>query len=277
MPDETRTYDILQVLGEGGQAQVRLLREQRTGKVFAGKFLREFWDPVARDRFREEASRQMRVAGVGVVPIVDFNLDREQPFLVLEYMPKGSLAEELRRRRQFSLVDALLAAREIAGALIQLHAKGVVHRDVKPGNVLRGSNGTLLLSDLGLGATMSPSKHVNAAGFAGTPAYAAPEQHKGIAVPTSDIFALGVTLHELVTGSTSLLNTRAPRKIQELVARMIQLDYSSRPCAVHTYWALHAALEEAKVAAAKANRLIGQTVAVGAVIGLALWGAAQSA
>lgn len=190
-----------------GQATVRLIRKRSTGELFAGKFLREHWDEFARAAFKNEGLRQARLMGPGVVRVYDYNFDAPEPFIVLQYMPRGSLAKELAARRRIPLLEALQITQEIARLLSHLHAKNVVHRDVKPGNVLRGTDGQLLLNDFGLGATMSIGEYVTAGGFVGTRPYAAPEQSANFAVPTSDVYPLGVMLAEMLTGSPVLVGT----------------------------------------------------------------------
>ena len=164
MTDEQNSFlfDIVRSIGHGGQADVYLLRNRASGSVFAGKFLREAWDPFAREQFRNEAERQARVAGRNVVPIVAWNLEAERPFVVLEFMPHGSLADEIMRRGRLPPRDALVAIRAIAVAVAELHSRGVVHRDLKPGNILRASDGRLVLNDLGIAATMTFSEYVRA-------------------------------------------------------------------------------------------------------------------
>jgi eukaryotic-like serine/threonine-protein kinase len=257
-------YDVFDVLGEGGQAQVRLIRERTTLKVYAGKFLREKWDPSARQRFKEEGLRQARVAGPGVVPVVDFNFDCETPFLVLEYMPRGCLAEELKNRRSFPILEALCAAREIAAALSHLHAKGVIHRDVKPANVLRDGNGRLLLNDLGFGATMLVPSAVVETMFGGTPAYAAPEQRANFVAPASDVYALGITLHELITGSRVLNGSRPPAEVVPLIAAFTRGNHRERPSAFDAYHALDAVIKRVEKRQQEERKTAQRVLAFGA-------------
>jgi serine/threonine protein kinase len=229
-------FDIGHSIGHGGQADVYLVRLRSTGGVYAGKFLREAWDPMAREQFRNEALRQNRIAGKHVVPIIAWNLHAEQPFLILEYMPHGSLADEVVRRGTFAPTEALATMRELAVALAELHARGVVHRDMKPGNVLRGADGRWKLNDFGFAATMTFAEYVRAPGFVGTPAYAAPEQSRGLCSPKSDVFALGVILYELLIGVPGPRTTRlsqvlgpAARQIDILVDRMCAVEVALRP------------------------------------------------
>jgi len=229
-------FDIGHSIGQGGQADVFLVRLRATGGVYAGKFLREAWDPTARQQFRNEALRQNRIAGKHVVPIIAWNLDAEKPFLILEYMPNGSLADEVKRRGRFAPAEALATMRELAVALADLHGRGVIHRDMKPGNVLRASDGRWKLNDFGFAATMTFAEYVRAPGFVGTPAYAAPEQVRGLCFPRSDVFALGVILYELLRGVPGPRTTRlsqvlgpAARQIDILIDRMCAVEVALRP------------------------------------------------
>src|SRR5262249_45520836 len=136
----------------------------------------------------------------------------------------------------------LHTTREIAALLIDLHHKGVVHRDLKPANLLRHTDGRLLLNDLGLGATMGLGAFVMANGFRGTPAYAAPEQHANFVVFASDIYALGIILHELVTGSRDLRGNLAPARLMPLIASFTHPNYQHRPSAYDACLALDIAM-----------------------------------
>jgi serine/threonine protein kinase len=224
-------FDLGHSLGHGGQADVYLLRLRATGSVFAGKFLREAWDPFAREGFVKEAQRQARVAGDHVVRIVTWNFEAEKPFVVMEYMPRGSLAKEVEQRGGFTVIEAIDAVRRIAVGLADLHAKGVIHRDVKPGNVLVGNDGRLLLSDLGLAATMTFTEFVQARGLVGTEGYAAPEQYQGLAFPQSDVFALGKILRELILSRPDGVVAQLGQRALLVADRFSTNDWRSRPSA----------------------------------------------
>jgi serine/threonine protein kinase len=226
-------FDLLHLIGQGGQADVLLARMRILGGHFACKMLREFRDPLAREQFKREGVRQHRIASDHVVRVIAQNFDAERPFIILEYMPKGSLADEIKRRARFPLAEALSIVRRVAVALADLHAKRVVHCDLKPGNILIAPDGSLKLNDLGLAATIDLTQHVRAPGFVGTPAYAAPEQWKGIASAKSDVFALGVILGELLLGTPStaslLLDGGIPIDVRMLIARLCAEDAAQRP------------------------------------------------
>jgi serine/threonine protein kinase len=156
-------YEILGFIASGGQADVFLLRHVVCGLRCAGKFLREHWDPIAREMFRKEAERHARVAGPHVAPLLAYDCDAPQPFMVLEFMPNGSLADEIARRPQgFGFGEALAIGAKLAEALADAHAKGVAHCDFKPGNVLHDAAGRWVLSDFGVAATVGPHEMVRA-------------------------------------------------------------------------------------------------------------------
>jgi len=265
-------YDLLQVIDEGGQATIRLVRKRSSGELLVGKFLREHWDPIARENFRAEGLRQARLVGPGVVPIYDYNFTADQPFIVLEYMPRGSFAKELALRGKLPLLEALRTAQEIASLLSHLHAKHVIHRDLKPGNVLRGKDGRLLLNDFGLGATISAGEYVTAGGFVGTPRYASPEQHANYATPASDLYALGVMLAEMVTGNSALVGMRAPAEAVEIIARLTKADPRQRPDAYTTYHLIESKIKTVEMRMrkrqAEMNRVVGQVTLAGIAVGL---------
>lgn len=247
-------FDVIGPLGSGGQADVLLVRLRTTGGFYACKLLREAWDPFAREQFRREGLRQQRVAGEHVVPVIAFNFDAERPFIVLEYMPHGSLADELGRRGRLGAIEALSMLKQVAVALANLHARGVVHRDVKPGNILLSRDGQLKLNDLGLAATLTSSEHIRASCFAGTPAYAAPEQMLGLASPKSDVFALGVMLHEFVVGVPSprsvvpsALLGPASQHINGLIGRLCRSNARERPSASEVVGLLDEALRAVRM------------------------------
>jgi serine/threonine protein kinase len=224
-------FDVLKHLDSGGQADVKLLRLRATGGIYAGKFLRAARDPDARDAFRKEAERQARVAGNHVVPIVTWDLNAERPFVVMRFMPRGSLAKEIERRGGFSVPQALETAHKIAIALADLHARQVVHRDLKPGNVLIDADGRLRLSDLGIAATLTVNEFVRARGFVGTEGYAAPEQYMGLAFPRSDVFALGKILRELVLSRADGALVSLGQQALRLADRLSMQEVNSRPSA----------------------------------------------
>jgi eukaryotic-like serine/threonine-protein kinase len=248
-------YVVVRYVDGGGQADVYELRHAAGGR-YAGRVLREAWDPVARDEFRKTIYRQLRAAGPRVVPVLAFDADGPQPFMVLEYMPNGSLADEiLRRPGGFPLVEALSIAESLAHGLADAHAKDLMHGDFKPGNVLKNAAGTWKLNDFGSAVTVDAKEILRATRWVGTPAYAAPEQFLGRALHASDVYALGVVLFELLTGSCVIdfgalvgvtsRHGQAGAGLSGLIARLTAREPQLRPSAPEAIALLRDALRRA--------------------------------
>lgn len=241
-PEIGPEYVLVRYIASGGQADVFEARHKRGGGRFAVRLLREAWDDIACDEFKKSAERQIRAAGPRVVRVLACDLDASHPFMVLEYMPRGSLADEICRRTEgFTLSEALAISRSLAVALSDAHAKNLAHGDFKPGNVLRNSAGAWILSDFGCAITVGPAEVLRAQRWLGTPTYAAPERFRGEACLASDVYGLGVVLRELIAGSadapdgvlTELVARHGTKAagLPELIARLTALDHRQRPTA----------------------------------------------
>lgn len=198
------SYELVRRLGEGGMAQVYLARDVRLGREVAVKVL----DARLADRpgFRERFLREARVAAAldhpNIVPLYDFGDLEHLLYLVMPYVSGGNLQDAL-RRAPLPTGEVVTYGSQIADALEYAHKRGVIHRDVKPANMLVHADGRLMLSDFGLakiigssGRPAAPRGHPDA----GTPEYMAPEQIEGRTDARSDIYALGVVLYLLLTG-----------------------------------------------------------------------------
>jgi serine/threonine-protein kinase len=155
-----------------------------------------------RMRFLNEAQAAGRLHHAGIVAIFDVgeNPENQDPYIVLEYVAGESLNRLLAREKKLPLAKALQLAEEIAGALDYAHAQGVVHRDIKPGNILVTEDGHAKIADFGI-AKLNLAHFTLPGRVMGTPAYMAPEQLSGEGVDgRSDLFSLGVILYALVTG-----------------------------------------------------------------------------
>lgn len=199
------SYELLRRLGEGGMAQVYLARDIRLGREVAVKVL----DPKLAERpgFRERFMREARVAAAldhpNIVPLFDFG-DTEALYLVMPYVSGGSLQDML-PHTPLPIGEVVKYGSQIADALEYAHQRKVVHRDVKPANMLAHADGRLMLSDFGLAKIVSVTRELTAATprnrpDAGTPEYMAPEQVTGNSDSRSDIYGLGVVLYLLLTG-----------------------------------------------------------------------------
>ncbi|WP_052385075.1 serine/threonine-protein kinase [Streptomyces sp. NRRL F-2890] len=201
-PREMAGYELLARIGSGGMGSV-YLSYTRGGQPVALKVVRgEFAeDPDFRRRFAAEVRAARRVQGLYTVPVLDSNTEGAAPWLATAYVPGLSLAEALRRHGPLPLETVLLLVAGVAEALISIHAVGVVHRDLKPGNVLLATEGPKVI-DFGIAQAADSTALTGTDVRVGTPAYMAPEQIMGNppAGPGTDVFALGIIAHFAATG-----------------------------------------------------------------------------
>lgn len=195
-------YEIIAELGRGGMATVYHAHDPRFKRVVAIKVLpREYLhDPTFRARFEREARTIAALEHPAIVPVYDFGEEDEQPYLVMRFMPGGSLTERI-AKGPVSLEEVIRIMTWIAPAIDEAHAAGVIHRDIKPSNILFDRHGNPCLSDFGIVKLVEPTVHQTTAGIVGTPAYMAPEvtEPKGLS-PLVDIYALGVMLFQILSG-----------------------------------------------------------------------------
>ncbi len=196
-------YELQRRLGEGGMAQVYLARDSRLGREVAVKVLDR--KLAERPGFRERFMREARVAAgldhPNIVPLYDFGED-EALYLVMPYISGGSLQDML-ARAPLPVGEVVIYGSQIADALEYAHQRKVIHRDVKPANMLLHADGRLMLSDFGLAKIVQTTHTLSAPRNrpdAGTPEYMAPEQVVGSSDARSDIYGLGVVLYLLLTG-----------------------------------------------------------------------------
>jgi hypothetical protein len=223
-------YELLHRLGGGGMGEVHLAREYATSRLVAMKFLRHPADRAAFDRFLVELRALARVEHAGVVRVFAADFLRSDPFFTMEYVPGGSLGAKL---VSDGPLDPREAARLLAAAARAVHAAhetGVIHRDLKPGNILLSEDGTPKVSDFGLAKrTDRDDGLTTTSGPVGTPSYMAPEQasrHYGPPGPRADVYGLGATLYHLLTGRPPFSGSPA-----EVVTRVLT-TVPARPRAI---------------------------------------------
>lgn len=237
-------------------------------------------------RFRREAQAQAKLRHRNVVPVHVIDEHDGVTFLVMDYVEGTTVSELLQSAGRLTEARALQIARAVVAALAAAHERGLVHRDVKPSNVLLDTKGDVLLADFGLARTMddlapgagavtSSTEWPRTVGVVGTPAYLSPEQVRGEpADHRSDMYALGVTLYELVTGkrpppARADDPARAPARpsdlvkatssaVDELCARLLAPSPDDR---FATYRELAAAIDEAELAATRPAPLFRRAVA----------------
>jgi serine/threonine-protein kinase len=199
-------YEIHRRLARGGMAEVYLARDRALDRPVAVKILfSEFaTDPAFVERFRREAQAAANLTHPNIVAVYDWGTEDGTYFIVMEMVDGQSLAEVMRSAGPLHPRRAAEIAFEVAGALGFAHANGVVHRDVKPGNVLIAGNGVAKVTDFGIARAMSSATGDNltqAGSVMGTATYFSPEQAQGFAVDArSDLYSLGVVLFEMVAG-----------------------------------------------------------------------------
>jgi eukaryotic-like serine/threonine-protein kinase len=210
-------YRVLERLGAGGMATVYLAEDQRLGRKVAVKRLHSDSPEDAAQRFEREAKVGASLSHPNLVTVFDTVADDEGVLIVMEYVEGENLAELMARER-VPAEQAVSIIRQAAGALDHAHQAGVVHRDVKPPNILISPDGKAKVVDLGI-ATASERTQITAAGTVlGTPSYMAPEQLEGGKITKAvDIYALGAVAFELLSGRKARQG-RTPVEIAHQIA-----------------------------------------------------------
>lgn len=197
-------YQVEELLGSGGMASVWRARDERLGRLVAIKVLHQHLDltPVARERFRREARIAAQVLHENVVQTFDFAGEGEpESFIAMEFVAGKSLRRWITGKGPMPDVVVAAVGHEVARGLGAAHALGVVHRDVKPDNVMLSSSGVVKLSDFGIAGVAELTRLTQSGAAVGSPAYMAPEQLEGLPPqPSNDVFGLGVLLYEMATG-----------------------------------------------------------------------------
>lgn len=196
-------YELLEIVGQGGMATVYRARRTSDGKLVAVKVLRE---PYAHDqefvqRFQREAQAAASLSHPNVVPVLDSGEDGAVRFLVMEYVEGEDLKSHLRRCGVLPAPRAAAIAAAVCQALQYAHAQGIVHRDIKPQNILLTSTGQVKVTDFGIARALSAATITETGTVLGSVHYLSPEQARGEPVTAaSDLYALGVVLYEMLTG-----------------------------------------------------------------------------
>jgi serine/threonine protein kinase len=249
-------YELGRRLGIGGMSTVQLALDRRLERHVAVKLLAEHLadDPAFVSRFRREALAAARLVHPNVVQVFDFGFDEEahQHYIVMEHVPGRSCAELLRERGHLDVGEAVDVVVQACRGLEYAHRNGVVHRDVKPGNLLVAEDGGVKLADFGIAKATEQSSITQVGSVLGTAAYLAPEQARGEdAGPRADLYSLGVVAYQLLSGrlpyeATSLselalkqqreaplrledLNPSVPPALAQAVALALAIEPEARP------------------------------------------------
>jgi hypothetical protein len=239
-------YRLGDVLGAGGMAQVHRAHDVLLGREVAVKVLRDSVDEGDRARFTTEAQLLAQLSHPALVTVLDAGVSEERPYVVMELVEGRTFAAALRDGPMPALEVARIGA-QVAHALAHAHEQGVVHRDVKPANVLLDDAGPVKLADFGIARLIGDTMRHTATGTTiGTAAYISPEQVQGHVVGgASDVYSLGLMLLEALTGERAYPGTpteaalarlhrqpdipgHLPEPWRELVGSMVALEPSDR-------------------------------------------------
>jgi serine/threonine-protein kinase len=272
---------IEDLLGQGGMARVYRGRQEHLDRDVAIKVLPPYYaaDPAFVERFKLEARAMAKLSHPHIVTVHDAGEDNGQLYIIMEYIGGGTLKQ--RMAAAMPLKDVTRVVHEVASALSYAHTVGIVHRDVKPVNVLMDASGRAVLSDFGIAKVLETSAALTHAGAGvGTPEYMSPEQCRGAPVDArADIYALGVMLYEMLTGRTpfqadnytalahshiyepvpppSRLNPRISPAVQSVILKALEKDPANRfQKATELADALEAAVSAQTPVAPAAGRLL---------------------
>ena len=202
LPEKIGRYEVKSELGRGGMATVYRAYDPNSGREVAIKVLpREMLhDPQFRSRFEREIKLIASLEHPSIVPIYDAGEVNEQPYFVMRFMNGGSLSDVI-EKGPISIEDTARTIERVAQGLAYAHRKGVIHRDLKPDNILFDETGEPFISDFGVAKLTESTSNLTGSGVIGTPAYMSPEQAQGIEIDLrSDVYGLGVIVYQMLTG-----------------------------------------------------------------------------
>jgi serine/threonine-protein kinase len=226
-------YELGRELGRGGMASVWLARDEELDRVVALKLVAEHLagDPELRTRFVREARIAAGLSHPNIVRVYDVGESEGRPYIVMEHVDGPSLAG-----RRVDADEAVDIALQVCAGLEHAHAHGVVHRDLKPHNLLRRADGMIKIADFGIARAASLTRITQVGTVLGTAQYLAPEQAAGEEVTEkADLYALGATLHELLAGRPPEPGAAGlsgvPARLEDAIMRCLARRPEYRPSA----------------------------------------------
>jgi serine/threonine-protein kinase len=196
-------YELLELIGKGGMSSVYKAHDRLLDRQIAVKILHPHFteDEEYVERFRREARAVAQLSHPNIVTVIDRGEDEGRQFIVFEYVEGENLKQLLERTGPMPVQDALLLALQMARALAFAHGRGLIHRDVKPQNVLLNADGQAKMTDFGIARSVDVQGVTITGTVLGTSEYIAPEQARGERVDAqTDVYSLGVVLYELLVG-----------------------------------------------------------------------------
>jgi serine/threonine protein kinase/Flp pilus assembly protein TadD len=246
-------YEILGVLGQGGMGAVYKARDRELDRLIALKVIRPelATDPAILQRFKQELILSRNVTHKNVVRIYDLGEAEGIRFISMEYVDGEDLRTILRREGKLSPKDAIAVVEQVCRALDSAHSEGVIHRDLKPQNIMRDKHGRIVVMDFGLARSLGDSGLTQTGAIVGTMEYMSPEQALGGTLDQrSDIFSVGLIFYELLTGkapyeadtaiaslmkrtreqarSASDVEASVPRSLSAIVSRCLERELANR-------------------------------------------------
>jgi serine/threonine-protein kinase len=253
-------YELEQKIGEGGMARVYRGRDLRLNRRIAVKVLHSHYasDPGFLQRFHHEAQAAANLRHSNIVDVYDVGLDGDVHYIVMEYVDGSDLKALLARGGPLPVEQAVVIAEAVASGLSAAHRVGLVHRDIKPQNIIVGPGGQVKITDFGIAKSALSTAMTETGVTFGTADYISPEQARGQpATPRSDIYSLGVTLYEMLTGRLPfsgessiavamqhvgeepppprMFNPRLPPALEVLTLRAMSKDPDDRPATAQEF------------------------------------------
>ena len=216
-------YEILKLLGQGGMGAVYKARDRELDRLVALKVIRPelAGHPSILQRFKQELLLARKITHRNIIRIFDLGVSDGLRFITMEFVEGQDLSSLLEERHKYTPEETVAILRQVCAALEAAHSEGVVHRDLKPQNIMIGEGGRVCVMDFGLARSMEAGGLTQAGAVMGTPAYMSPEQAKGMpADERSDLFSLGIIAYLMLTGeipfkadsalASMLLRTQGP-------------------------------------------------------------------
>lgn len=224
-------YQIKEKIGAGGMGTVYRAWDRELERNVALKWLPAYFSKD--DTFTERFKREIRVIAhlehQHIVPIYDVGESDGRPFIIMRLLEGGTLNDRI-KRGDFLLADLVKAVEQIAGALAAAHERQIVHRDIKPGNILFDSHGSAFLSDFGIAKVLDSGTQLTGSGFIGTPAYMSPEQFTGQGIDgRSDQYSLAVVSYEALAGALPFEGNTAQMMYKHINVSPPDIDLDQHP------------------------------------------------
>jgi serine/threonine-protein kinase len=253
-------YELEQKIGEGGMARVYRGRDLRLNRRVAMKILHSHYsnDPGFLGRFNHEAQAAANLRHPNIVDVYDVGQDGDIQYIVMEFVDGSDLKSLLRGGTPLPIDQAVTIAQAVAEGLDAAHRAGLVHRDIKPQNIIVGSQGQVKITDFGIAKSSLSTSATETGVIFGTADYLSPEQARGLsATPAADVYALGVSLYEMLTGRLpftgdnsvavamqhisseptppSRYNPRIPPQLENIVLSAMEKDPARRPASARAF------------------------------------------